>query len=105
MHPAKAPLAFPTTTAAYQAVQINRCDALILDVPLVSLQKKQKPAAYGPVAGQVVTHEQYGAVLQKGSKLLATVNSTMKGLIADGTVGKLQKKWFNLNFASIPALK
>ena len=105
LHPAKAPLAFPTTTAAYQAVQINRCDALILDVPLVSLQKKQKPAAYGPVAGQVVTHEQYGAVLQKGSKLLTTVNSTMKGLIADGTVGKLQKKWFNLNFAKIPALK
>jgi polar amino acid transport system substrate-binding protein len=105
LHPAKAPLAFPTTTAAYQAVQINRCQALILDVPLVSLQKKQKPAAYGPVAGQVVTHEQYGAVLQKGSKLLTVVNTTMKGLITDGTVGKLQKKWFNLNFAKIPALK
>ena len=105
LHPAKAPLAFPTTTAAYQAVQINKCQALILDVPLVSLQKKQKPSAYGPVAGQVVTHEQYGAVLQKGSKLLATVNSTMKGLIADGTVGKLQKKWFNLDFSKIPSLK
>jgi polar amino acid transport system substrate-binding protein len=105
LHPAKAPLAFPTTTAAYQAVQINRCDALILDVPLVSLQKKQKPAAYGPVAGQVVTHEQYGAVLQKGSKLLPIVNTTMKGLIKDGTVGKLQKKWFNLDFSKIPALK
>jgi polar amino acid transport system substrate-binding protein len=105
LHPAKAPLSFPTTTAAYQAVQINRCQALILDVPLVSLQKKQKPSAYGPVAGQVVTHEQYGAVLQKGSKLLATVNTTMKGLIKDGTVGKLQKKWFNLDFSKIPALK
>ena len=45
---------------------------MILDVPLVSLQKKQKPGAYGPVAGQVVTHEQYGAVLQKGSKLPRT---------------------------------
>jgi polar amino acid transport system substrate-binding protein len=105
LHPAKAPLSFPTTTAAYQAVQINRCQALILDVPLVSLQKKQKPSAYGPVAGQVVTHEQYGAVLQKGSKLLSTVNTTMKGLIKDGTVGKLQKKWFNLDFSKIPALK
>jgi len=105
LHPAKAPLAFPTTTAAYQAVQINRCDALILDVPLVSLQKKQKPAAYGPVAGQVVTHEQYGAVLQKGSKLLPIVNTTMKGLIKDGTLGKLQKKWFNIDFSKIPSLK
>jgi polar amino acid transport system substrate-binding protein len=105
LHPAKAPLAFPTTTAAYQAVQINKCQALILDVPLVSLEKKQNPTKFGPVAGQVVTHEQYGAVLQKGSKLLPIVNTTLKGLIANGTVGKLQKKWFNLNFAQIPVLK
>jgi polar amino acid transport system substrate-binding protein len=105
LHPAKSPLAFPTTTAAYQAVQINKCQAMILDVPLVSLEKKQNPTKFGPVAGQVVTHEQYGAVLQKGSKLLPIVNSTIKTLTANGTVGKLQKKWFNLNFATIPVLK
>jgi ABC-type amino acid transport substrate-binding protein len=29
----------------------------------------------------------------------------MKGLIADGTVGKLQKKWFSLDFSKIPVLK
>jgi polar amino acid transport system substrate-binding protein len=105
LHPAKAPLSFPTTTAAYQAVQINKCQAMILDVPLVSLEKKSAPAKFGPVAGQVVTHEQYGAVLQKGSKLLAPVNAALKTLTANGTVGKLQKKWFNLNFATIPVLK
>jgi polar amino acid transport system substrate-binding protein len=105
LHPAKAPLSFPTTTAAYQAVQINRCDAMILDVPLVSLERKARPTKYGPVAGQVVTHEQYGAVLQKGSKLLAPVNTAMKALTANGTVGKLQKKWFNLDFSKIPVLK
>jgi ABC-type amino acid transport substrate-binding protein len=105
LKPAKAPLTYPTTTAAYQAVQINRCDAMILDVPLVSLERKTRPTKYGPVAGQVVTHEQYGAVLQKGSKLLAPVDSVMKGLTTDGTIGKLQKKWFNLDFSKIPVLK
>jgi polar amino acid transport system substrate-binding protein len=105
LKPAKAPLSYPTTTAAYQAVQINRCDAMILDVPLVSLERKTRPSKYGPVAGQVVTHEQYGAVLQKGSKLLAPVDSAMKALTTDGTVGKLQKKWFNLDFSKIPVLK
>lgn len=105
LHPAKAPLTFGTTTAAFQAVQINRCQALILDVPIVSLERKQNPTKYGPVAGQVVTHEQYGAVLQKGSKLLPFVNGVLAKLKADGTVGKLQKKWFNLNFAKIPTLK
>jgi ABC-type amino acid transport substrate-binding protein len=105
LKPAKAPLSYPTTTAAYQAVQINRCDAMILDVPLVSLERKTRPTKYGAVAGQVVTHEQYGAVLQKGSKLLAPVNTVMKGLATDGTIGKLQKKWFNLDFSKIPVLK
>ena len=74
-------------------------------MPLVSLERKARPTKYGPVAGQVVTHEQYGAVMQKGSALLAPVNVAMKALIANGTVGKLQKKWFNLNFALIPVLK
>jgi polar amino acid transport system substrate-binding protein len=105
LHPVKAPLTFPGTAAAYQAVQINRCQALILDVPLVSLEKKQNPSKFGPVAGQVATHEQYGAVLPKGSKLLPIVNTTLAGLIKNGTVGKLQKKWFNLDFSKIPTLK
>jgi polar amino acid transport system substrate-binding protein len=105
LHPTKKPFAYPTTTAAYQAVQINRCQAMILDVPLVSLEKKSAPTKFGPVAGQVVTHEQYGAVLQKGSKLLPQVNTVLKTLTTNGTIGKLQKKWFNLNFASIPVLK
>jgi len=48
------------------AVQIKPLPALILDVPLVSLQRsRSRPPR--PVAGQVVTHEVYGAVLQKGS--------------------------------------
>ena len=105
LHPDKALLAYPTTTAAYQAVQINRCQAFILDVPLVSLERKVRPTKYGPVAGQVVTHEQYGAVLQKGSKLLGPVDAALKSLTADGTIGKLQKKWFNLDFSKIPVLK
>ena len=105
LHPTKQVLAYPTTTAAYQAVQINRCQAMILDVPLVSLERKSNPTKYGAVAGQVVTHEQYGAVLQKGSKLLAPVNAALNTLTSDGTVGKLQKKWFNLDFSKIPVLK
>ena len=105
LHPDKAPLQYQATAAAFTAVQVNRCDALILDVPIVALQKKTQPGAYGPVAGQVVTHEQYGAVMQKGSKLRSAVDKAITKLTKNGTIGKLQKKWFNLNFASIPSLK
>jgi polar amino acid transport system substrate-binding protein len=104
LHPSKKPLVYQTTTAAFTAVQIGRCEALVLDVPIVALQKKSKPNAYGPVAGQIVTREQYGAVLQKGSKLTAPVSAAIKRLTKNGTIARLQKKWFNLNFAAIPKL-
>ena len=105
LKPSKRPYTFPTTTAAYQAVSIGKCQAFILDVPLVLLQKKQTPTRFGPVAGQIVTHEQYGAVLQKTSKLTPIVDSVIKKLTKNGTVAKLQKKWFNVNFAKIQVLK
>ncbi|HET8558545.1 MAG TPA: ABC transporter substrate-binding protein [Gaiellaceae bacterium] len=105
LKPSKRPYTFPTTTAAYQAVSIGKCQAFILDVPLVLLQKKQTPTRFGPVAGQIVTHEQYGAVLQKGSKLLPSIDAQIKKLTKNGTVAKLQKKWFNVNFAAIRILK
>ena len=58
-----------------------------------------------PIVGRIVTHEQYGIVFQKGSKLRAVVNPVLKGLIKDGTVGKLQKKWLAANFAELPIFK
>src|SRR5439155_7235727 len=105
LHPQKRPLQYGTTAAAFAAVQVNRCDALVLDVPIVASQKKTKPSAYGPVAGQIVTREQYGAVLQKGSKLKPFVDRAIRSLAANGTLVKLQKKWFNLNFSKVPILK
>jgi polar amino acid transport system substrate-binding protein len=105
LKPDKKPLIYPTTTALYQSAQLNRCQAVILDVPLVSLEAKSKPGAFGPVAGQIVTHEQYGAVLQKGSKLTPIVDNVMKQLTKDGTIAKLQKKWFNIDFSKVPVLK
>ena len=80
-------------------------ELLVLDVPIVASQKKTKPSAYGPVAGQIVTREQYGAVLQKGSKLKPFVDRAIRSLAANGTLVKLQKKWFNLNFSKVPLLK
>ena len=105
LHPARPPLQYGTTAAAFTAVQVNRCDALVLDVPIVASQKKTKPSAYGPVAGQIVTREQYGAVMQKGSKLKPSVDRAIRALTANGTIGKLQKRWFNLNFSKVPVLK
>ncbi len=96
---------YNTTAAAFAAVQVGRCDAFVMDVPIVASQKKTKPSAYGPIAGQIVTNEKYGAVLSKGSKLTAQVSAAIKALTADGTIAKLQTKWFAIDVAMIPVLK
>lgn len=105
LHPTKAPLIYQSTAAAFVAVQIGRCDAIILDTPIVASEKKARPTKYGAVAGQIITHEQYGAVLQKGSKLTPLVNAQIDKLWKNGTIAKLQKKWFNVDFSKIPNLK
>jgi polar amino acid transport system substrate-binding protein len=105
LHPSKAALVYQSTAAAFLAVQIGKCDALILDTPIVASEKKAHPKAYGAVGAQIITHEQYGAVLQKGSALLAPVNSQIDKLWKNGTIAKLQKKWFNVDFSKIPSIK
>jgi polar amino acid transport system substrate-binding protein len=105
LHPNKQPLIYQATAAAFVAVQIGRCDAIVLDTPIVASEKKARPSRYGVVAGQIITHEQYGAVLQKGSKLTTAVDGQIAKLWANGTIAKLQKKWFNVDFSKIPTLK
>jgi polar amino acid transport system substrate-binding protein len=105
LHPVKKPLVYDTTAAAFTAVQFGRCDAFVMDVPIIASQKKTKPSAYGPIAGQIITNEKYGAVLPKGSKLTPLLNSAIAALRENGTIGGLQKKWFNINVAKLPVLK
>ena len=96
---------YTNTAAAFSAVQVGRCDAFVMDVPIIASQKKTKPSAYGPVAGQIVTNEKYGAVLAKGSKLTPSVSRAIRALTANGTIAKLQKKWFAIDVSKIPVLK
>ena len=105
LHPDKSPLIYQSTAAAFVAVQIGRCQALVLDTPIFASEKKARPSRYGIVGGQIITHEQYGAVLQKGSKLTPLIDAQIKKLWANGTIAKLQKKWFNVDFSKIPVLK
>ncbi len=105
LHPSKAPLVYQSTSAAFTSLQVNRCEALILDTPIVASEKKARPSSYGIVAGQIVTKEQYGGVLQKGSKLTPAINGALKSLWSNGTVAKLQKKWFAIDFSKVPTLK
>ena len=104
LRPAKRALVYSSSsTAAFDAVEAGKCDALILDVPIVVSQSKKKPGAYGGVIGQIVTHESYGAVMDKGSTFKPFLDRALKALRANGTLDRLQKKW--LPFTRVPILK
>jgi polar amino acid transport system substrate-binding protein len=103
LRPSKAPLVYSaSSTAAFDAVEAGRCDALILDVPIVVSQSQKKKGAYGGVVGQIVTNEGYGAVMDHGSKLKPFVDKAIAALRKDGTIDRLQKKW--LPFTRVPVL-
>jgi polar amino acid transport system substrate-binding protein len=104
LRPTKKPLVYPASgSAAFDAVEAGRCDALMLDVPIVVSQSKKKPGAYGGVIGQIVTGEGYGAVMEKGSKMKPFVDKAIKKLRANGTINQLQKKW--LPFTRVAVLR
>jgi len=104
LRPAKKALVYSSSsTAAFDAVEAGKCDALILDVPIVVAQSQKKTGAYGGVVGQIVTHEGYGAIMEKGSALKPAIDKAIKALKANGTIGKLQRKW--LPFTRVPVLK
>jgi polar amino acid transport system substrate-binding protein len=104
LRPTKKPLVYSaSSSAAFDAVEAGRCQALILDVPIVVSQSKKKPGAYGGVVGQIATGESYGAVMERGSALKPSVDKAIKALESNGTLEKLQQKW--LPFTHVPILK
>jgi polar amino acid transport system substrate-binding protein len=100
------PVLNPSATAVmFQELQSGQCDAVVYDVPIIGAESASMPGKFGPIVGRIVTHEEYGIVFQKGSKLRAFVNPVVKALVKNGTVGKLQKKWLAANFSKLPVFK
>ena len=78
--------------------------AVVYDAPSVGTLKAQTPERYGPFIGVIKTGEQYGIALPKGSTLLQPVDAALGRLIADGTVGRLQRKWLTADLSKLPVL-
>ena len=68
VQPNKKALYPQTTTIMYQQLKSKRCDAALYDAPILGAQKFLEPKAYGPIVGQIITNEQYGAAFQKGDR-------------------------------------
>ena len=106
LRPPKTPLVYSaSTTAVFDAVESGRCQALIYDVPIIVSQANKKKGAYGGVVAQIVTGESYGAVMEKGSALKPFVDRAIRKLKANGTLGRLQARWFGYKDSDFRVLK
>jgi ABC-type amino acid transport substrate-binding protein len=86
-------------------LQTGRCDAVVYDAPTLGTLKMRAPSRYGPFAGVIRTGEQYGIALPSGSPLLRRVDRALAGLVADGTVERLQREWLAAHLDALPVLR
>ena len=101
--PTKKPREYSTTAAAAQALVVKQIDAFVIDVPIAAALVKQYPNDL-KIVGQFVTNEQYGILFQKGSKLKPLVDEVIQEIKLDGTLERLQDKWFP-GTASLPTIE
>jgi ABC-type amino acid transport substrate-binding protein len=96
--------AYPGVTALVQGLETGRCDAVVYDAPSLAVLAAEVPLRVGRMAGVIATGERYGAVMAGGSPLVADVNRALRGLIADGTVTRLQAKWLAVDLTALKPL-
>jgi polar amino acid transport system substrate-binding protein len=91
--PTKKPREYSTTAAAAQALVVKQVDSFVIDVPIAAALVKQYPNDL-TIVGQFVTNEQYGILFEQDSALKADVDEALQAMKDDGTLAKLQDKWF-----------
>ena len=103
--PTTPPTLEPDQTRLDQDLQSGRCDAAVYDAPILAAEVAATPERYGPLVGVIRTGERYGVVLPEGSVLTPFVNRALGGLVANGTVAALSRRWLTTNLATLPVLR
>jgi polar amino acid transport system substrate-binding protein len=105
LRPQSAPHSFPSPIDALRAVSDGFCQAMVADLEILVAAKRDQPDLYGPIAGQIVTNERYGAVFEKGSRLRGPVSSALRALARAGVVTRLATRWFGNGWDKAPVLR
>lgn len=98
--------AFNSNDDAKAALAAGQVDAIVVDLP-TALYLTAVEIKGGKIVGQLpgaASGDKFGLVLDKGSKLTASVSAAVDALRADGTLAKLEEKWLAA-YAGAPVLK
>lgn len=105
IRPETKPLLVADPSALMQELFRGRCDAAVYDAPVLGAARAQAPDRFGPLAGRIVTGEQYAAVFEDGSRIAGPVNRAIQRLLRDGTVARLQKRWLSADVSTLKTLR
>lgn len=95
IQPTEAPSAFDSNDIAKQALANGQIDGLVVDLP-TAFYITAVELDGGLIVGQFTTSgggEQFGLVLNKGSKLTTCVSKAVDELRAAGTLTAIQQEW------------
>jgi polar amino acid transport system substrate-binding protein len=85
---------FDDHPSAYVALAQNRVDTVLNTIPTLAMVLKDAPGRYAMVKGIGADNWAGIAVRKEDPEIVAFLNSELARLKADGTLYKLQEKWF-----------
>jgi polar amino acid transport system substrate-binding protein len=93
--PKPKPAPYDTNDLAVQALKNKQIDGIVVDLP-TGFYMTAAQLDNGKIVGQLPaggSAEQFGFVLEKGSKLTSCISQAVDALRADGTLANLQKQY------------
>jgi polar amino acid transport system substrate-binding protein len=84
---------FDTFGASVQALKSGDVDLVLMDKTSANGYIGASPGSF-KVVGEPLGREEFGFIFKPGSDLVAPVNAAIKTLKDDGTIDKLNQKWF-----------
>jgi polar amino acid transport system substrate-binding protein len=84
---------FDTFGASVQALKSGDVDTVLMDKTSAAGYIGASPGAF-KIVGEPLGTEYFGFIFKPGSDLVAPVNAAIKSMKDDGTIDKLNQKWF-----------
>lgn len=84
---------FDTFGTSVQALRSGDVDLVLMDKTSAAGYMGASPNAFKVIGGPLGT-EEFGFIFKPGSDLVAPVNAAIASMKADGTIDKLNQKWF-----------
>jgi ABC-type amino acid transport substrate-binding protein len=104
VRPLTPPLVVGTRNSELAALDSGKADAVLLDLPVAQGLARAEPGRYR-VIGQLSGGEGLGVVLPQGSHNTQIVDSAVRALLANDTIGNLQSRWLGGSGGNIPLIR